>query len=119
MTTLYGIPNCDTVKKARAWLEKSKVDFNFHDFRKDGLERALVQEWLDSVGNDVLVNKRSTTWKQLSEAEKETALSANAADILLEHPTLIKRPVLVVSTSHAKDKHIQVGFKADEYATLF
>jgi len=93
MTSLYGIPNCDTVKKARVWLSNAGVDAHFHDFRKDGLEKTLVQEWIDAVGVELLVNKRSTTWKQLSDAEKSKALGAESADILTQYPTLIKRPV--------------------------
>lgn len=113
MTVLYGIPNCDTVKKARNWLDKSGVTYRFHDFRKDGLEKAQLQNWLDILGADLVVNKRSTTWKKLDEKEKAAALGGNAADILIAHPTLIKRPVL------EKEHLVQVGFKAEQYESLF
>jgi arsenate reductase len=113
MNYLYGIPNCDTVKKARSWLEDAGVDFVFHDFRKDGLEEKMVEQWLESVGTATLVNKRSTTWKQLSDEQKEQALSSDAASLLVQHPTLIKRPVLVT------EKLMKVGFKAEQYSELF
>lgn len=112
MRTLYGIKNCDTVKKARRWLEENNLEYQFHDFRADGLEQQQVQQWLAELGNGVLVNKRSTTWKQLDEAQKEQALSDGAAALLCEHPTLIKRPVLDTGDQR------QVGFSADNYQAL-
>ena len=113
MVTLYGIKNCDTVKKARRWLEDKGVEFQFHDFRADGLNQDQVQAWLDELGHAVLVNKRSTTWKQLSDAEKDQALGDNASALLVEHPTLIKRPVLDTGSQR------QVGFSAASYEGLF
>jgi Spx/MgsR family transcriptional regulator len=113
MITLYGIPNCDTVKKARTWLEREGIEHQFHDFRKDGLEASQVQQWLDSLGAETLVNKRSTTWKQLDDNQKAVALSAQAAELIAERPTLIKRPVLATQTD------LHVGFKADLYHSLF
>lgn len=95
MTILYGIPNCDSVKKARSWLEKHKVAHEFHDFRKDGLDAALVKDWLARVGVDVLLNRRGTTWRQLDEAQKQDLDEDAVLRLLLAHPTLIKRPVLV------------------------
>lgn len=112
MLTLYGIKNCDTVKKARKWLENQGKDYQFHDFRADGLSASQVQAWLDELGTDVLVNKRSTTWKQLSSAEQEQALGDDAATLLCQHPTLIKRPLLDTGTIR------RVGFKADAYQEL-
>jgi len=113
MLTLFGIPNCDTVKKARTWLENEGIDYRFHDFRKDGLEASQVEQWLENLGAETLVNKRSTTWKQLNDDQKTLALSPQAAELIVEHPTLIKRPVLSSNT------HLQVGFKADIYQSLF
>lgn len=107
MTTLYGIPNCDSVKKARTWLEKHEVPYDFHDFRKDGLDAALVKDWLARVGVDVLLNRRGTTWRQLDEAEKQDLGETAVARLLLAHPTLIKRPVLV----HGKDLVVGVDEK--------
>jgi len=112
-TTVFGIPNCDTVKKARNWLTNSGQDFTFHDFRKDGLDAATVETWIKKLGTEVLVNKRSTTWKQLSDNEKKQALSTDAAQLIVANPTLIKRPVLVINND------IHVGFKPDQYASIF
>ncbi|UTF60492.1 ArsC family reductase [Gilvimarinus sp. DA14] len=112
-TTLYGIKNCDTVKKARRWLEDAGVNYAFHDFRSDGLSAELVQAWLETLGSAALVNKRSTTWKNLTDAQKQQAEQGDVLNLLLEHPTLIKRPVIDTGNQ------VQVGFKADQYAELF
>jgi len=113
MLTLYGIKNCDTVKKARRWLEENNVEYQFHDFRSDGLESKTVAQWLEVIGKDTLINRRSTTWKQLSDAERQQADGNDAAALLVAHPTLIKRPVL------AAGKTLQVGFNPSQYASLF
>ncbi|MCV6625543.1 MAG: ArsC family reductase [Cellvibrionaceae bacterium] len=111
--TLYGIPNCDTVKKARSWLADAGVDHVFHDFRKDGLDEAQVQAWIDELGWETLVNKRSTSWKALDEDERNTMDAAGAKAAILAAPTLIKRPLLDTGTSR------HVGFKAADYAEIF
>ena len=113
MTTVFGIKNCDTVKKARSWLEQHKYDVQFHDFRTDGIDEDLITQWLEELGHDKLVNKRSTTWKQLTHDEKELAMGPEAAALIQAHPTLIKRPVL----SH--NNKIYLGFKADSYSQIF
>ena len=113
MTTLFGIPNCDTVKKARSWLDKHAQAYQFHDVRKDGLDKSTVEQWLSAVGPAVLVNKRSTTWKQLTDNEKSQALEGDSAALLLQHPTLIKRPVLITESA------VHVGFNADMYQQIF
>ncbi len=113
MTVLYGIKNCDTVKKARAWLDTHQVDYRFHDFRGDGINEGDVQTWLHILGVDNLINKRSTTWKQLSEQEKQLALSGEATRLILTHPTLIKRPLLDTG------KSLHSGFKGTDYAQIF
>lgn len=118
MTTLFGIPNCDTVKKARVWLDKHNIEHHFHDFRKDGLEKTQAQKWLDALGAEKVVNKRSTTWKQLSDAEKEQALSGDSAALLIQYPTLIKRPVLETG-SKTTNSNVSVGFKPDQYQSIF
>lgn len=114
MTTLYGIKNCDTVRKARRWLDQSSVEHNFHDFRQDGVNQKNIQNWLEALGAEALINKRSTTWKALSDADK-TKLSDNKAliDLIRANPTLIKRPLL----DHNDEYH--VGFKAELYQTIF
>jgi arsenate reductase len=112
MITLYGIKNCDTVKKARAWLEQHNIVYQFHDFRADGLDEPQVKAWINELGLDTLVNKRSTTWKDLDEATKNQ-FEANAAQVITANPTLIKRPLLDTG------KHKQVGFKDAEYSKIF
>lgn len=113
MTTLYGISNCDTVRKTRKWLETNGIDFRFHDFRKDGLERAQVDRWCDALGIDTVLNKRGTTWRALPQAQRDNLDEAGLRALLVEQPALIKRPVL------EQNGEIRVGFKADDYAALF
>jgi len=113
MITLYGIKNCDTVKKSRDWLAKNNIEYRFHDFRVDGLDKVQVNSWIAEIGLDTLVNKRSTTWKELNENIKENFNDQNAALVIAENPTLIKRPLL----DTGKQKH--VGFKDSEYAKIF
>lgn len=109
MRKLYGIKNCDTVKKARAWLEQHNVVYQFHDYKTDGISLALLNRFAENSGWEVLLNKRSTTWRQLSDAQK-TALDADTAlQLLLEYPTLIKRPIL------ESGDDFMIGFNADEY----
>lgn len=115
MTILYGIKNCDTVKKARQWLEARHLPYQFHDFRTDGLEQQTVERWLDILSTEKLINKRSTTWKRLTDEER-AALSSDkttAAHVVLTHPTLIKRPLLET------DAQLHCGFKDGEYAAIF
>jgi Spx/MgsR family transcriptional regulator len=94
MTTLYGIKNCDTVKKARRWLDTNNVDYSFHDFREDGIDREQVVAWLSEIGWEKLVNRRSTSWKALSPSQRSEMSDETAVNIILEMPTLIKRPLL-------------------------
>ena len=94
-TTLYGITNCDTVRKARAWLDQHGAPYRFHDFRKDGLPGDALDRWLRAPGWEVLVNRRGTTWRQLDPATRDAVVdTATARTVLLAHPTLIKRPVV-------------------------
>lgn len=113
MTVLYGIKNCDTVKKARQWLESQQIPYQFHDVRDDGLSLPQVSAWLQELGWETLVNKRSTTWKALDETTRASLDNDTAAGVVLANPTLIKRPLL----DHAGRRHC--GFKAAEYAQLF
>ncbi|ROS01052.1 arsenate reductase [Sinobacterium caligoides] len=113
MTTLFGIKNCDTVKKARKWLDAHDIDHQFHDVRSDGLESQQLQHWIDSVGYETLVNKRSTTWKQLPDSDKEQLCADSALTLMLANPTLIKRPVLELNDG------VHVGFKDDLYLAYF
>lgn len=113
MTVLYGIKNCDTVNKARKWLEAAGIDYCFHDFRADGLEREQLTAWKQAVGWETLLNRRGTTWRQLPEDAKQGIDENSALDLMLEQPTLIKRPVL----EHGEE--IRIGFKEADYKTLF
>lgn len=110
---LYGIKNCDTVKKARQWLADHAIEYRFHDFRADGLETSQVAAWLQELGAEQLVNRRGTTWKQLDEATREQFSDQTAAGLLLAHPTLIKRPLLDIGHQRF------VGFSADRYREIF
>lgn len=112
-TTLYGIKNCDTVKSARQWLERHHIEYRFHDFRADGLTLAQVQAWLQELGSDTLINKRSTTWKQLDVKTRDNLSDNTAAGLLVANPTLIKRPVLDIGHQRV------VGFTAELYNGLF
>jgi len=117
MTTLYGIKNCDTVRKAQKWFKSEGLKYTFHDFRADGLVKKDLSAWVKAVGWEVLLNKRSTTWKQLSDKDKETVDETKAIALMLANPTLIKRPVLVFKNQNGKKVH--VGFKPAEYKALF
>lgn len=113
-TTLYGIPNCDTVKKARTWLADNGHDFTFHDFKKQGLSRELVQGWLKDVDWETLVNRKGMTWRNLPDERKAQILDADSAtDLMLESPSVIKRPVLQGVGP------VSVGFSADTFASKF
>lgn len=113
MTKIYGIPNCDTVKKARRWLEENHVDVEFHDFKKQGTDAAQLRRWGDAVGLDRLLNRQGTTWRKLSDEDKARADNADGAIALLQaNASLIKRPVL----EHGDT--VLVGFDAARYAQL-
>ncbi|SEL39988.1 transcriptional regulator, Spx/MgsR family [Sphingomonas palmae] len=111
--TMYGIPNCDTIKKARAWLVEHDVTFIFHDYRKDGLDRALLDELIDRVGWEVLLNRAGTTFCKLPEEDRAELDRERATALMLAQPGMIKRPVLVAGGM------TEVGFKPDRYAALF
>lgn len=109
MLTIYGIKNCDTVKKARRWLEDHGVEYQFHDFRQNGLDKKQLTGWVEKSGWETIINKRSTSWRNLSEKEKTISTNQQAIKLLLANPTLIKRPVV------EKNKTLLVGFKESEY----
>lgn len=111
---LYGIPNCDTVKKARTWLDQHAIAYTFHDFKKAGLAPALVSGWMNDVSWDVLVNRKGTTWRGLSDDDKNAVVDApSAAALMLRSPSVIKRPVL----SFGGNTH--VGFSDALYQQIF
>jgi arsenate reductase (glutaredoxin) len=110
---LYGIPNCDTVKKARAWLDGQGIAYTFHDFKRQGVSSELLQAWIAQVGWEKLVNRQGTTWRKLGpERQAQVVDAASAMALLLEQPSAIKRPVL----EHAG--RLEVGFPAGGYAGL-
>ena len=112
---VYGIPNCDTVKKARTWLSDRDIAHTFHDFKKQGVTETLLLGWLSDVPLDTLLNRRGTTWRGLSDTYKDEAGStAGAIALMIHKPSIIKRPVLVVN-----GRVKSLGFDADKYETLF
>ena len=111
MITLYGIPNCDTVKKARAWLDGHGVDYRFHDFKKLGAPAELLQRWADAVGWETLLNRRGTTFRKLAEADKVDIDEVKALRLMEAQPSLIKRPV--IAEDHGK---VTVGFSEAQFA---
>ena len=113
MTIMYGIKNCDTIKKARTWLESHKVDYDFHDYKAQGIDKPTLEGWVRKVGWEVLLNRAGTTFKKLPDADKENVTEKKAIALMLAQPSMIKRPVL-----EAKGK-VTVGFKPDEYKKLF
>lgn len=114
MIHLYGIPNCDTVKKARVWLEGQGIDYTFHDYKKEGADPERLTAWIAQHGLDTVLNKRGTTYRKLSDEEKAAAEDSHeAVALLVQHPSMIKRPVAVHPAGSL------VGFKEDEWsATL-
>ena len=110
---LYGIKNCDTVKKARKFLDANQVDYTFHDFREDGLNPIQLSAWAAELGWESLLNKRSTTWRQLPDETKEIINEMLALMVMEDQPTLIKRPVLELSD------RVLVGFNEKTYTEIF
>lgn len=111
--TLHGLKTCDTTRAARRWLDACGVIYEFHDVREDRLTRAQVEGWVKQLGWEKVLNKASTTWRELPDAEKSGVDSKKAVALLLAHPTLVKRPLLDQAGK------LSVGFKPAEYATLF
>jgi len=111
-TKIYGIKNCDTVRKAVKWLEANEIPFEFVDFKKTAPDQPLLKSWIADVGLDKLFNKRSTTWKKLPEQERSEADEAAMVAWMQEYPTLIKRPVLEYQGS------VHLGFKDADYQAL-
>ncbi len=113
MVTIYGIPNCDTVKKARKWLDDQGIDFQFHDLRQQGLDPQQAKAWIEELGWENVVNKRSTTWKQLDEKQRTTMNASAAVKAIVAQPTLVKRPLLDTG------KNRYTGFSTAQYADIF
>ena len=110
--TLYGIPNCDSVKKARAWLTDHAAAYQFHDFKKLGVPADVLPQWLTAAGWSTLLNRQGTTWRKLDEATRLAVVdAASATALMLAQPSVIKRPVVLW-----RDGSVSVGFAADVFA---
>jgi Spx/MgsR family transcriptional regulator len=112
MIKIYGIPNCDTMKKAMKWLNENNVPFEFHDYKKWGVPEDELKQWVKNAGWESVFNRRSTTWKNLSDEVKSGLSEYAAINIMMENPSSIKRPVLI------DGKRLILGFKESEYQTL-
>ncbi len=112
--TLHGIPNCDQVKKARVWLDRQQVAHQFHDFKKHGVDRTMIEKWLQQIPWETLLNRKGTTWRTLPEARRALITDAdNAMALMIEAPTIIKRPILTTPL------HSVSGFSDDLYQRIF
>tara|TARA_B100001996_G_scaffold112113_1_gene84879 strand:- start:352 stop:693 length:342 start_codon:yes stop_codon:yes gene_type:complete len=112
MITLYGIKNCDSIKKSRKWLDKNSIEYVFHDFRIDGVKNTLVKEFIENIETKILINKRSTSWKKLSNKEKLAKTKLDLIKLLIKNPTIIKRPII-----KSKNKYL-VGFSEEKFKLL-
>lgn len=110
MATIYGLSNCDTMKKARAWLSDHEISVTFHDYKAVGIDRASLERWVDAHGWETVLNRAGTTFRKLPESDREGIDRSRAIDLMLAQPSMIKRPVLDLG-----DRTI-VGFKPDIYA---
>jgi len=106
---VYGIKNCDTVRKARAWLDSKGIEYVFHDFKVSGIERAKLEQWCAALGWDVILNRAGTTFRKLSDSDKQVGDEKAAIKLMLAQPSMIKRPVLVGAGK------LLVGFKPEMY----
>ena len=112
MITIYGIKNCDTMKKARNWLESQKIAHEFHDYKAAGIDKATLEAWVKKVGWQVLLNRAGTTFRKLPDGDKEDITEEKAVALMLAQPSMIKRPVLDIKG------RLAVGFKPEEYQRL-
>jgi arsenate reductase len=110
MNTLYGIKNCDTMKKAWTWLDDHGIEYTFHDYKKSGIDREHLDKWCKQLGWEVVLNRAGTTFKKLDDADKANLSEAKAIKLMLAQPSMIKRPVLEFG------KQLLIGFKPDDYA---
>ncbi|OGT87597.1 MAG: arsenate reductase [Gammaproteobacteria bacterium RIFOXYA12_FULL_61_12] len=113
MIKLYGIPNCDAMKKARCWLEGHGLAYEFHDYKNAGLDEALLRAWVAELGWEALLNRRGTTWRKLPQAVRDGIDEAEAIRLMLENPSIIRRPLLDLGDR----RHL--GFSEVEYESLF
>ena len=113
MTTIYGIKNCDTMKKARTWLDGHKVAYSFHDYKASGIDKPTLEGWAKKVGWEILLNRAGTTFRKLPDKDRENVTEKKAIALMLEQPSMIKRPVLDVGGK------LIVGFKPEIYTKQF
>ena len=113
MTTIYGIKNCDTMKKAFTWLDKHGVEYDFHDYKKAGVEKAKLEAWVKKAGWETILNRAGQTFRKLPDADKANLTERKAIALMLAQPSMIKRPVVEKGTA------LLVGFKPDDYARVF
>ena len=113
MTTIYGIKNCDTMKKARAWLDGHKVAYTFHDYKAAGIDKPKLESWVAALGWETILNRAGTSFRKLPEADKENLTAKKAVALMLAQPSMIKRPML----EHKGE--LLAGFKTDQYAANF
>ncbi len=109
MNKLFGISNCDSVKKAKKWLIENNIEFEFYDYKKQGVPEEKLKKWIKQVGWEILLNKRGTTWRKLNDTVKDSVDEKSAFRIMMENPSIIKRPVFEI------EHEILVGFSADIY----
>ncbi len=112
MIKIYGIPNCDTMKKARKWLDSNNLEYEFYDYKKLGVPEKNLEQWIKKAGWQVVLNKRGTTWRKLNEGIKNNIDEKSSIQVMLENASAIKRPVL------EDGETLLIGFKEDEYKTL-
>ena len=112
MIKIYGIPNCDTMKKARRWLEANGIEYDFHDYKKLGVPEKNLKNWVKQSGWEAVINKRGTTWRKLDDAVKDNIDEATAIQVMIDNPSIIKRPVI------ESGKLLLIGFNEDQYEQL-
>lgn len=113
MIKIFGIPNCDSIKKAKKWLSDNSINYQFHDYKKLGVPEKELNKWIKQAGWEVVLNKRGTTWRKLDDSIKESIDKQSAIQLMLDNPSIIKRPILDVKG------RIIVGFSPDTYKKLF
>ena len=112
MVKIYGIPNCDTMKKARSWLEANGIEYDFHDYKKLGVPEKNLKNWVNQAGWETILNKRGTTWRKLDDEVKDNIDETAAIQLMLDNPSIIKRPIL------ESGKLLLIGFRQDQYSQL-
>ena len=112
--TIYGIKNCDTMKKARAWLDQHGVDYVFHDYKSAGIDKGKLEYWAKKAGWEAIINRAGLTFKKLPDKDKQGLTEKKAIALMLKQPSMIKRPVLELSGGK-----LLVGFKPDDYSAAF